>query len=395
MNKRTLKDIAFKGKRALVRVDFNVPLDESGNVADDTRIRAALPTIRYILEDGGLPILISHLGRPKGKVTDKLKMDVVAKKLEELLGKCVIKLDDCVGRPVKDAIAQAESETVILLENVRFHPEEEKNDTEFAGRLSELAEVYVNDAFGTCHRAHASTEGVAHLLPSAAGLRLQKELDYFENALENPKRPFAVVLGGAKVSDKIGLIQNLLSRIDKLLIAGGMAYTFLKAEGKEIGNSIFEEDKLELTTRLIKEARQRNVILALPVDHIAGSEFSASCRVKTIESPDIPSGWMGLDIGPKTVQNFTHILSDCKTVIWNGPVGVSEFPPFSGATKRIAQFLGELDATTIIGGGDIVAAVKTLGRLDSFSHVSTGGGASLELLEGKNLPGVDALTEKE
>ncbi len=391
MNKQTLSDIALEGKRVLVRVDFNVPLDENGNVADDTRIKAALPTIRYILEKKGRPILISHLGRPKGKVTDRLKMDVVAKKTEELLGKSVIKLDDCVGESVKDAIAQMKPDTVILLENVRFHPEEGKNDGKFAAELSELADVYVNDAFGTCHRAHSSTEGVAHLLPSAAGLLLQKELNYFEGALQNPERPFAVILGGAKVSDKIGLIQNLIDKVDLLLVGGGMAYTFLKAEGKEIGSSILEEDKLELTTQLVKKAAEKNVTLTLPTDHIAGNEFSASCQVKAISSADIPSGWMGLDIGPATTQNFIELLCDCKTVIWNGPVGVSEFPPFSRGTEKIARFLAGSDATTIIGGGDTVSAVKALGLSDSFTHISTGGGASLELLEGKSLPGVEAL----
>ncbi len=388
MGKVTIEDVDLKGKKVLLRVDFNVPQDEEGKITDDSRIRAALPTIDYILENGGKPILCSHLGRPKGKVVDSLRMDGVAERLGELLGKKVIKLDDCVGQNVEEAVAKMSPGEVILLENLRFHPEEEKNDEKFAKSLANLADLYVSDAFGTVHRAHASTEGVTKFLPSACGFLLRKEIEYFERALMNPERPFVAILGGAKVSDKIGVIQNLLGKVDYLLIGGGMAYTFLKSEGLGVGDSLLEEDKIELAKDLLDEK------ILLPVDHLVAKRKSQDAEKKVTPNAKIDDGWMGLDIGPKTIERFSEIIKRAKTIIWNGPLGYSEIKAFSEGTKKIANLLAESDALTIIGGGDTVAAVKKFNLTSKISHVSTGGGASLELLEGKELPGIAALTDK-
>ncbi len=395
MAKLTVKDIDVSGKRVLMRVDFNVPLDESGQVSDDTRIKAALPTINFIISAGAKLILTSHLGRPKGKVVENLRMDVVGRRLEALLEKKVKKLGNCIGEEVEEAVRVAQEGDVLLLENVRFHPEEEKNDPEFAKKLSRLADIFVNDAFGSCHRAHASTEGIAKFLPAVAGLLVQKELEYFEKALENPERPFVAILGGAKTSGKIEVIENLLDKVDSLLIGGGMAYTFLKAAGSGVGDSLVEEDKLELARNLLDAAKDKGVGFHLPVDHVIADEFSASAKHENTSDSEIPEGFRGMDIGEATVKKFIELLKDAKTVVWNGPLGVCEFAPFVAGTKAIAKYLARAKATTIIGGGDTAAAVNKFGIASKFSHVSTGGGASLEFLEGKELPGIVALKEKE
>ena len=394
MAKLTVKDVDISGKRVLMRADFNVPLDENGEISDDTRIRAALPTINYIIGRGGRLILCSHLGRPKGKVVEGLRMDVVGKRLEELLGRKVQKLNDCIGEEVLQAVKTAGEGNILLLENLRFHPEEEKNNPEFAKKLSEIADIFVNDAFGTCHRAHASTEGVTKFLTAVAGFLVQKELEYFRKAIENPERPFVTILGGAKVSGKIDVIENLLDKVDTLLIGGGMAYTFLKAEGSGVGDSLVEEDKLRLAENMRKKAGEVGVKILLPVDHIIADEFSASAKSENTAGCEIPSGWKGMDIGKATAEKFIEVLSGAKTVVWNGPLGVCEFEQFSSGTKAIAEFLSKSNATTIIGGGDTAAAVNKFGLTSNFSHVSTGGGASLEFLEGKELPGIVALKEK-
>lgn len=390
MNKKTVKDINVTGKRVLVRVDFNVPLAE-GKVADDTRLRAALPTIQYLLDQGAKVILMSHLGRPKGKVVEELRMDPVAERLSELLGRPVRKLDDCVGDAVKAAVAEMRPGDVILLENTRFHPEERKNDPDFAKKLAELADVFVNDAFGTAHRAHASTVGVAQYLPAVAGLLMEKELNFLGKALESPERPFVALLGGAKISDKIGVIENLLTRVDALLIGGGMANTFLKAQGYEVGQSLVEDESLGVAKELLERAGEK---LALPVDAVVADRFAADAASKAVPVDEVPPDWRILDIGPRTVELFKEKLAEARTVVWNGPLGVFEFPKFAVGTEAIARFLADLEATTIIGGGDVVAAVRRAGVADRITHVSTGGGAALEFLEGKELPGVAALLDK-
>lgn len=390
MNKKTVKDINVTGKRVLVRVDFNVPLAE-GKVADDTRLRAALPTIQYLLDQGAKVILMSHLGRPKGKVVEELRMDPVAERLSELLGRPVRKLDDCVGDAVKAAVAEMRPGDVILLENTRFHPEERKNDPDFAKKLAELADVFVNDAFGTAHRAHASTVGVAQYLPAVAGLLMEKELNFLGKALESPERPFVALLGGAKISDKIGVIENLLTRVDALLIGGGMANTFLKAQGYEVGQSLVEDESLGVAKELLERAGEK---LALPVDAVVADRFAADAASKAVSVDEVPPDWRILDIGPRTVELFKEKLAEARTVVWNGPLGVFEFPKFAAGTEAIARFLADLEATTIIGGGDVVAAVRRAGVADRITHVSTGGGAALEFLEGKELPGVAALLDK-
>ncbi len=390
MKKKTVKDINVTGKRVLVRVDFNVPLAE-GKVADDTRLRATLPTIQYLLDQGAKVILMSHLGRPRGKVVEELRMNPVAERLSELLGRPVRKLDDCVGDEVKATVAEMQPGDVILLENTRFHPEERKNDPQFAKQLAELAEVFVSDAFGAAHRAHASTVGVAQHLPAVAGLLMEKELDVLNKALESPERPFAAILGGAKISDKIGVIKNLLPRVDTLLIGGGMANTFLKAKGYEVGESLVEDESLEVAKELMERAGEK---LILPVDAVVADEFSAEAKSKTVPVDEVPEGWRILDVGPRTVELFEKKLAGAKTVIWNGPLGVFEFPKFAAGTKAIARFLAEMDATTIIGGGDVVAAVRQAGVAEEMTHVSTGGGAALEFLEGKELPAVAVLMDK-
>lgn len=391
MGKRTVRDIEVKGKRALVRVDFNVPLAD-GQVADDTRIRGALPTIQYLLEQGAAVILMSHLGRPKGQVREALRMDPVARRLSHLLGLEVVKLDDCVGPEVESTAAKLEPGQVVLLENLRFHPEEEENDLDFAQQLASLADVYVDDAFGTAHRAHASTAGVPQYLPSASGLLMERELKVLGNALSNPVRPFVGILGGAKVSGKIGVIRNLLSRVDSFLLGGGMANTFLKAQGHEVGLSLVEDESLPVARQIMEEAGGK---LVLPVDVVIADAFAADAKAKTVNVQKVPANWRILDVGPETLSLFEEKLASAKTVVWNGPMGVFEFPRFAAGTVTLAKILTETQATTIVGGGDSIAALQQAGLLHRMSHVSTGGGASLEFLEGKTLPGVAALEDKE
>jgi phosphoglycerate kinase len=399
MNKRTVRDVDVKGKRVLVRVDFNVPLaasEGSGGagrvVADDTRIRAALPTIQYLLDQGAVVILCSHLGRPKGQVVTDLKMDPVAQRLAELLKRPVTKLDDCVGPEVERAVRASKPGDVFVLENTRFHPEETKNDPAFAAQLAALADLYVDDAFGSAHRAHASTEGVAHHLPAVAGFLMQKELDFLGSALASPRRPFVAILGGAKISDKIGVIENLLVKVDALLIGGGMANTFLKANGYDVGESLVEDDSLETAQDLIKRGGDK---LSLPVDVTVADRFDAEAFSQVVAVGNVPPGWRILDIGPRTLELFQEQLNGAHTVVWNGPMGVFEFAKFAKGTEAVARMLAALpDATTIIGGGDSAAAVQQAGLADKMSHISTGGGASLEFLEGKTLPGVAILLDK-
>jgi phosphoglycerate kinase len=384
------------GKRVLVRADFNVPVDDAGNITDDTRIRAALPTINDLTSKGAKVILSSHFGRPKG-VDEKLRLTPVAKRLSELLGQTVVKCDDCIGDEVASKIAAMSNGQVALLENVRFYPEEEKNDPEFAKKLAANADLYVNDAFGTAHRAHASTEGVTkYLSPSVAGYLIEKELEYLQNAIEKPQKPLAAIVGGSKVSSKIGVIETLLDKCDKLFLGGGMIFTFYKARGLNVGKSLVEEDKLELARALEAKAKERGVELLLPTDVVVADNFSPDANSQIVDINNIPDGWMGLDIGPDSLKVFQAALADCKTVIWNGPMGVFEFDKFAAGTEGIAHTLADISKTgaiTIIGGGDSVAAVEKVGLADQMSHISTGGGASLELLEGKVLPGIAALDD--
>ncbi|MBE9057774.1 phosphoglycerate kinase [Sphaerospermopsis sp. LEGE 08334] len=399
MSKKSLASLSaadISGKRALVRVDFNVPVDDQGNITDDTRIRAALPTIQDLTQKGAKVILTSHFGRPKG-VDEKLRLTPVAKRLSELLGQEVVKTDDCIGDEVAAKVAALDNGQVLLLENVRFYKEEEKNDPEFAQKLAANADFYVNDAFGTAHRAHASTEGVTKFLsPSVAGYLVEKELQYLQSAIEAPQRPLAAIIGGSKVSSKIGVIETLLEKCDKLIIGGGMIFTFYKARGLSVGKSLVEEDKLELAKTLEAKAKERGVALLLPTDIVAADKFAPDANATTVSIENIPADGMGLDIGPDSVKVFQEALADCKTVIWNGPMGVFEFDKFAVGTEAIAHTLAEIGKTgaiTIIGGGDSVAAVEKVGLADQMSHISTGGGASLELLEGKVLPGIAALDE--
>ena len=394
MKKLTVKDIILKGKRVLMRADFNVPQDANLNITDDTRIRATLPTIRYILENGAQKlILLSHLGRPDGKAVEKYSLKPVARRLQELLGQPVKFVNDCAGESARKE-AQAAKESVVLMENLRFHPEEEANGPAFAKELALLGDVYVNDAFGTAHRAHASTEGVAHYLKAAAGLLLEKEIEYLGNAVQNPRRPFMVILGGAKVSDKIGVIENLLPKADVILIGGGMAYTFLKAQGKTIGNSKLEKDKLDLAKSILEKAAQLKKELVLPVDHLVVDNIAPDAKVEFTVGADIPEGKIAVDIGQQTIKLFREKLKPAKTVIWNGPLGIFETDAFSKGSAEIARFISSLGATTIIGGGDTAACVAKFKLEDKMTHISTGGGASLEYLEGKILPGVAALADK-
>lgn len=393
--KKTIGDIDVQDKRILVRVDFNVPLDsDSGRVLDDTRIRAALPTIEYLRERGARLILCSHLGRPKG-VDDSLRLAPVARRLSELLGSPVRTIDDCVGPEVEEAAQDLGSGDVLLLENLRFYSEEQANDPDFAWVLASLADLYVNDAFGTAHRAHASTVGVAAYLPAVAGFLMEKELAFLGKALASPDRPFAAVIGGAKISTKMGVLENLLGKVDRLLIGGGMACTFLKAEGFEVGQSLLEEAHVETARQIMERASQRGLTLLLPSDVIVADRFEADARRQQVSAEEIPADWQIMDIGEKTAEAFVHALRDCKTVVWNGPVGVIEFEPFSQGSHRLAEAIAGLKATTIVGGGETVAVVERLGLQDKFSHVSTGGGAALEFLEGRELPGVAALEDKD
>jgi len=407
VSKMTVRDIDLKNKKVLVRADFNVPQDANLNITDDTRIRATLPTIRYLLENGAKKIiLMSHLGRPEGKVVEKYSLKPVAIRLKELLGEPVKFLNDCapgfigeagarscaVGDNLKQEIDQSK-EKVILLENLRFHAEEEANDANFAKHLASLADIYVNDAFGTAHRAHASTQGVTHYLKSAAGFLLEKEIEYLGNAVQNPQRPFMVILGGAKVSDKIGVIENLLPKCDAILIGGGMAYTFLKAQGNTIGNSKLEKDKIDLAKSILDKAEQLNKNILLPVDNVVVDNIDANAKIEIV-GENIPKGKIAVDIGPKTISLFKDKLKNAKTIVWNGPLGIFEMDAFSKGTQEIAKFISGLGATTIIGGGDTAAAVAKFKLEDKMTHISTGGGASLEFLEGKRLPGVEALSDK-
>ena len=393
MAKKTIVDIEPRGKRVLMRVDFNVPIQD-GAITDDKRIRAALPSIENLLERGGRVVLMSHLGRPKGKVVEELRLNLVAERLAELLGKPVKKLDDCIGPEVEAAVNSLQDGEVALLENVRFYAEEEKNDPEFAAQLAKLGDIYVNDAFGTAHRAHASTEGVARYLPAVSGFLLEKELKFLGDAVEDPKRPFVAILGGAKVKDKISVIEALLTKVDTLIIGGGMAYTFFKAQGYEIGKSLLDEERLDFCLSVLEKAKEQGVELYLPVDIRVAKEFSPDAENKVVSVKEIPADWEGLDIGPETAKLFAGIVKEAGSVVWNGPMGVFEFEAFAQGTRAIAQALADSDAVSIIGGGDSAAAVEQMGLADKMTHVSTGGGASLEFLEGKVLPGVAALNDR-
>ncbi len=393
IEKKTIRDIDVKGKRVFVRCDFNVPIKD-GAVADDTRIRAAIPTIKYLIDNGAKVILCSHLGRPKGEVKEEFSLKPVSIRLSEALHKPVIFSNEIIGENVKNIISNMQDGDVLLLENVRFDPREEKNDEEFSKELSELAEVFVNDAFGTAHRAHSSTEGISHYLPAVSGFLIEKEIEFMDGALENPKRPFVAILGGAKVSDKIGVIENLINKVDKILIGGGMAFTFFKALGYQIGNSICEDDKIDEANRIMEKAKENNVEFILPVDIHIAKEFSNESEDMIVNSNEMPEGWQGLDIGPKTIEIFNEKLQGAGTVIWNGPLGVCEFEKYTLGTEEIAKAISETDAISIVGGGDSVAAINKLKLDDKFSHISTGGGASLEFLEGKALPGIECLLQK-
>ncbi len=392
MAKLTLKDIDLKNKVVLVRADFNVPLDANLNITDDIRIQATLPTLKYILESGAKKLVImSHLGRPDGKPVAKYSLKPVAIRLKELLGQDVLFLKDCIGENIKQDIDKSK-EKVILLENLRYHAEEEANDANFAKQLASLADIFVNDAFGTAHRAHASTEGVTHFLKSAAGFLLEKEIKYLGGAVSNPQKPFMVILGGAKVSDKIGVIENLLPKCDAIIVGGGMAYTFLKAEGKQIGNSKLEKDKLDLAKSILDQAKKLNKEILLPIDNVVVDNIDPNAKTEIV-ADNIPDGKIAVDIGPKTVKLFEDKLKSAKTIVWNGPLGIFEMDAFSKGTLEVAKFIATLKTTSIIGGGDTAAAIAKFKLEDKMSHISTGGGASLEFLEGKNLPGIAALSE--
>ncbi|MBM7648737.1 phosphoglycerate kinase [Bacillus ectoiniformans] len=394
MNKKTIKDIDVKGKRVFCRVDFNVPMKD-GKVTDDTRIRAALPTIQYLSEQGAKVILASHLGRPKGEVKEELRLTAAAGRLSELFGKEVKKTDEAYGESVKAEIEKMNDGDVLLLENVRFYAGEEKNDESLAKEFAALADVYVNDAFGAAHRAHASTEGIAKHLPAVAGFLMEKELDVLGKALSDPERPFTAIIGGAKVKDKIDVIDHLLDKVDNLIIGGGLAYTFIKAKGYEIGQSLLEEDKVDLAKQFMKKAEDKGVNFLMPVDTVIADRFAEDAEVKEVSVDDIPADWQGLDIGSKTRELYKETIQKSKLVIWNGPMGVFEMEPFAGGTKAVAEALAEAEGTySVIGGGDSAAAVEQFNLADQMSHISTGGGASLEFMEGKQLPGVVALNDK-
>ncbi len=397
MNKKTIRDIDVAGKRVLVRVDFNVPLDANRHITDDTRIKAALPTIQYLLDHGAAVILMSHLGRPKGQVDETMRLTPVAQRLSELLGRPVMMATECIGPEVERQAQSLQPGQVLLLENLRFHKEEEKNDAAFAHQLATLGQIYVNDAFGTAHRAHASTEGVTHDLPGVSGFLMEKEINFLGAALEEPRRPFAAIIGGAKVSDKIAVLERLIGMVDSLLIGGGMANTFLKAQGYEIGDSLFEESKVDVASDLITKAWQRGINLMLPTDVVIADRFANDANTNVVPSNQVPPGWRILDIGPETIKAFSDTLASAQTIVWNGTLGVAEMPVFAKGTDAIIAILArrtEEGATTIIGGGDSAAAVEQAGAAERMTHVSTGGGASLEFLEGRILPGVAALQDK-
>ncbi|MFC4077515.1 phosphoglycerate kinase [Salinithrix halophila] len=393
MNKQSIRDVDLRGKRVFCRVDFNVPLEE-GKITDDNRIQAALPTIQYLADQGAKVILASHLGRPKGKVVDDLRLDPVAQRLSELLGKTVSKADQAIGEEVENHIKDMHDGDVFLLENVRFYPGEEKNDPGLAHAFAQLADLYVNDAFGAAHRAHASTAGIAEHLPAVAGFLMQKELETLGRALQEPQRPFTAIIGGAKVKDKIGVIENLLDKVDNLLIGGGLSYTFLKAKGLEIGQSLLEPDKVDLAREFMETAKAKGVNLLLPEDVVVANEFSPAARAETVAADAIPKDLQGLDMGPKTREKYAEIIRNSKLIIWNGPLGVFEFDRFAEGTFAIARAVAESEAFSIIGGGDSAAAVSKAGLSERVDHISTGGGASLELMEGKTLPGVAALNDR-
>ena len=394
MNKKTIKDIDFKNKKVLVRCDFNVPMDENLNITDNRRIVAALPTIKYLLEQNCKVVLTSHLGRPKGEFKPEFSLAPVAKELSKLLGTEVIMAKDVIGDDAKQKAENLKDGEVLLLENVRYHREETDNEPEFAKELAYFGEIFVNDAFGTAHRAHASTEGVTKYLPAVSGFLIEKELEFLGNALENPQRPFMAILGGKKVSDKIGVIEALLEKVDVLMIGGAMAYTFFKSMGYNVGDSICELDKLDLAQELMEKAKAKGVKLMLPVDTKIGKEFDPNTESKTVKYTEIPDGWEGYDIGQETIELYANELKNAKTVIWNGPVGLFEFDQFAIGTNSIAKALADIDAIKIIGGGDSAAAVEKAGLAEKFTHISTGGGASLEFLEGKKLPGIECLLDK-
>ena len=394
MNKVTVKDLDLNGKKVLMRCDFNVPLDENLNITDKTRIIAALPTIKYVLEQNAKLILCSHLGRPKGEVKPEFSLAPVAKELSNQLGKEVKLAKDIVGPSAHELTESMNEGDIVMLENVRYDAREEKNDEEFSKELASLAEVYVNDAFGTCHRAHSSTAGVASYLPAVSGFLIEKELNFMGDALNDPKRPFMAILGGKKVSDKIGVIDSLLEKVDTLLIGGAMAYTFIKAQGYSVGNSICEEDKLDVAKEILEKAQAKGVKLMLPVDTNCGKEFDPNTESKIVKCTEIPDGWEGFDIGPETIELYTEELKNARTVVWNGPLGLFEFDKFATGTNEIAKALANIDAVKVVGGGDSAAAIEKAGLADKFTHISTGGGASLEFLEGKKLPGIEALQDK-
>ena len=394
MSKKTIRDIDVSGKKVLVRCDFNVPQDENGNITDNRRILGAIPTIKYLIDHNAKVILCSHLGRPKGEVKKEFSLAPVQKELSKELGIEVKLADDIVGESAKKLAQDMKEKEVVLLENVRFDKREEQNDREFSKELASLAEIYVNDAFGTAHRAHSSTAGVAEFLPAVSGFLIEKEIKFLGEALNNPKRPFVSIIGGKKVSDKISVINNLLEKVDTLLIGGGMAYTFFKAEGLNIGSSLCEDDKLDLAKELIEKAKKKNVKLLLPIDVVVAKEFSSDAESKVVKVDEIEDGWEGMDIGPETIKQFEEILKNAKTIMWNGPLGVFEFDKFAKGTNEIAKIIGNTDAITVIGGGDSAAAIEKAGMADKMTHISTGGGASLEFLEGKNLPGISCLQDK-
>ena len=391
--KKTMNDVDVKGKRVFVRVDFNVPMEE-GKITDETRIRAAIPTIQQLVESGAKVILASHLGRPKGEVNEEMRLTAVGKRLAEIMDKPVTKLDESIGETVEQAVAKMEDGDIVLLENVRFHKGEEKNDEELAKSFAKLADLYVNDAFGAAHRAHASTEGIAKHIPAVSGLLMMKELDVLGKALSNPERPFTAIIGGAKVKDKIGVIENLLDKVDNLIIGGGLSFTFSKAQGYSIGKSLLEEDKIELANSFIQKAEEKGVKLYLPIDAVVANEFSKDAETKVVDIDSIPEDWMGLDIGPKTADLYADVIESSKLIIWNGPMGVFEMDKFANGTKTVAEAMAKTEGYTIIGGGDSAAAVEKFEVAGLMDHISTGGGASLELMEGKELPGIVALNDK-